>query len=56
MLALEIATDAITPDDPELLGDLIIAAVSDAIAKVDSEMEGQMGGMGIPGMPGGLPF
>jgi len=54
--SLDIAREVVDPEDIEMLQDLIIAAVSDAIAKVDSEMEGQMGGMGIPGMPGGLPF
>jgi len=54
LLALEIAPDAITPDDPELLGDLIIAAVNEASRKVDDEMQqltqGMAGGMKIPGL------
>ena len=54
--SLDISREVVDPEDIEMLQDLIIAAVSDAIAKVDREMESQMGGMGIPGMPGGLPF
>ena len=54
LLALKIAPEAITPDDPEMLQDLVIAAVGDAARKVDQEMGdrigGLAGGMGIPGL------
>ena len=54
LLSLKLSPDAITPDDPELLEDLIIAAVNEAGRKVDSELQektaGMTGGMNIPGL------
>mgnify|MGYP000724177492 CR=1 FL=1 len=38
LLALKLSPDAITPDDPELLEDLVIAAVNEASRKVDDEL------------------
>lgn len=54
--SLIISPEVVDAEDVEMLQDLVIAAVNDAQAKVDSEMQDQMGGMGIPGFPGGLPF
>jgi DNA-binding YbaB/EbfC family protein len=54
LLALKLAPEAITPDDSELLEDLIIAAVNEAGRKVDDEIEqltqGMAGGLNIPGL------
>jgi len=54
LLALKLSADAITPDDPELLEDLVIAAVNEAGRKVDEEIEGltkgMTGGLNIPGL------
>jgi DNA-binding YbaB/EbfC family protein len=54
LLALKISPDAITPDDSELLEDLVIAAVNEAGRKVDGELEqltqGMAGGLNIPGL------
>jgi DNA-binding YbaB/EbfC family protein len=54
LLALKLSPEAITPDDPELLEDLIIAAVNEASRKVDEELQeltqGMAGGMKIPGL------
>jgi DNA-binding YbaB/EbfC family protein len=54
LLALKLAPEAITPDDSELLEDLIVAAVNEAGRKVDDEIEqmtqGMAGGMNIPGL------
>jgi len=54
MRGVTIKPEAIDPDDAELLEDLIIAAVNDAMAKADetaqSQMGGLMGGLGLPGM------
>ena len=54
LLALELSPEAITPDDPELMQDLILAAVNEAGRKVDAEIQqmtqGLAGGMGIPGL------
>jgi DNA-binding YbaB/EbfC family protein len=54
LLALKLSPEAITPDDAELLEDLIVAAVNEAGRKVDEEIEqltqGMAGGMNIPGL------
>jgi DNA-binding YbaB/EbfC family protein len=54
LLSLVLAPDAITPEDPELMQDLVIAAVNEGGRKVDSEVQrltaGLAGGLNIPGM------
>ena len=54
LMALTLAPEAITPDDPELLQDLVLAAVNEAGRKVDNEVQrmtqGMAGGLGIPGL------
>ncbi len=56
LLSLKMAPDAITPDDAELMEDLLIAAVNDAGRRVDEEVErltqGMTAGLKVPGMPG----
>lgn len=53
MTALKIAPEVITPEDPEMLEDLVLAAVNDAKAKGDQTLadrtKDMMGGMGLPG-------
>lgn len=46
---ITIEPDVVDPDDIEMLQDLIVAAVNDAVRKVDEEMQNQMGGMMPPG-------
>jgi len=54
LLALHLAPDAVTPDDPEMMQDLIVAAVNEAGRKVDAELQritqGMAGAMKIPGL------
>jgi hypothetical protein len=54
LVALRLAPEAITPDDPELLQDLVLAAVNEAGRKVEGEIQrltqGMAGGLGIPGL------
>jgi DNA-binding YbaB/EbfC family protein len=54
LLSIRLAPEAITPDDPELLGDLVLAAVNEAGRKVDESIQemtrGLTGGMNIPGL------
>jgi DNA-binding YbaB/EbfC family protein len=54
LLSLEIAPEAVDPDDAEFLQDLVLSAVNEAVRKVDemveAEMGGALGGMNIPGM------
>jgi DNA-binding YbaB/EbfC family protein len=55
LLALRLSPEAITPDDTELMEDLIKAAVNEAGRRVDEEVErmtqGLTSGLGLPGMP-----
>lgn len=45
---------AIDPDDPELLEDMVLAAVNEALrsaqALVQSRLGGALGGLGLPGL------
>ncbi len=54
MTDLTIKPEAIDPDDPDMLADLVLAAVNDALGKVDDTTKQTMGkytqGMNIPGM------
>jgi DNA-binding YbaB/EbfC family protein len=54
LLALKLSPEAITPDDPELLEDLVIAAINEASRKVDEQLQeltqGMAGGMNLPGL------
>ena len=54
LLALTIKKEAVDPEDVEMLQDLIVAAVNEALAKVHADMAEQMGkitgGLNIPGL------
>ena len=54
LLSIDLSPDAITPDDPELMGDLIVAAVNEAGRAVDAEIEkltqGMTAGLKMPGL------
>ena len=56
ILAIDIAPEIVDPDDIETLSDIMVAAVNEAIKKVnadsDAEMQKLTGGMGGFGMPG----
>jgi len=58
IISMSISKEVIDPDDVEMLQDLIIAAISDAQAKIDEKLKKDMGGLagGIPGIPGGFPI
>ena len=54
---LTISPDAIDPDDPELLQDMVTAAVNEAIRAAQELANTKLGGIagmggGMPGMPG----
>ena len=51
---IKISPDAVDPDDVEMLQDLIMAAVNEAMKQVDKEYEALMGGMGNIGGAGGF--
>ena len=46
---LTINKDVVDPDDVEMLQDLIITCVNEALRKVDDETSSQMGKFNIPG-------
>jgi DNA-binding YbaB/EbfC family protein len=57
VLEVRIDPKAIDPDDPEMLSDLVLAAVNEALrssrnlmeSKLSAMMPGGMGGLGLPG-------
>lgn len=54
VVSIEIEKEVVDPDDVDMLQDLILAAVNDALTKsqdmVSSEMSKLTGGMNVPGM------
>jgi DNA-binding YbaB/EbfC family protein len=53
IVAITIDPKAIDPDDPEMLADLVLAAVNEALRSASSLMESKVSGM-LPGGLGGL--
>jgi DNA-binding YbaB/EbfC family protein len=55
---IKIAPEAIDPDDPELLQDMVTAAVNEALRSTQELAASRMGGIaglgggGLPGLPG----
>ncbi len=56
ILSLNIEKEVVDPEDIDMLQDLVIAAVNDAISKVDDEVKGNMSSAIPGGLPGGIPF
>jgi len=54
VISIQIEKEVIDPEDAEMLQDLILAAVNDALSKSQEMVSGEMakltGGMNIPGM------
>jgi DNA-binding YbaB/EbfC family protein len=54
--SIKIAPEAIDPDDPDLLADMVVAAVNEAIRSArslaESKLGSAMGGLGGLGLPG----
>ena len=53
VVSITIDPKAIDPDDPEMLADLVLAAVNEALRSASALMESKMQGM-LPGGLGGL--
>jgi nucleoid-associated protein EbfC len=53
---IKIAKEAIDPDDPDMLADMVLAAANEALRSAQGLMEsrlgGMMGGLGGLGLPG----
>ncbi|MDQ2983097.1 MAG: YbaB/EbfC family nucleoid-associated protein [Actinomycetota bacterium] len=49
---IKISPEAIDPNDPELLADMVLAAVNEALRSAQSLMESKLGGAmgGLPGL------
>lgn len=58
IVAVKIKSEAVDPDDVEMLEDLVMAAVNEALRKAQElaaqEMQKVAGGLNIPGLPPGL--
>ncbi|SPD76078.1 conserved hypothetical protein [uncultured Desulfobacterium sp.] len=56
IISIRIEKEVIDPDDPEMLQDLVLAAVNDALTRAKDMMNQEMGkltkGMNIPGLSG----
>ena len=56
VLSLDIKPEIVDADDIETLSDILIAAINEAIKKVEDASSEEMGkitgGLGLPGMPG----
>ena len=50
ILSLTLQKDVVDPDDVEMLEDLILTCVNEALRKVDSAQAAQMGKYNIPGL------
>jgi nucleoid-associated protein EbfC len=54
VLSVTLDPEVVSRDDVAMLQDLIVAALADAHRKVDaglaSQMQGMMGGLGLPGL------
>ena len=47
---IKLQKDAVDPDDVEMLQDLILTSVNEALRKVDEAQEQQLGSFNIPGL------
>lgn len=56
VLSIDIKPEVVDPDDIETLSDILVAAVNEAIKKVNTTNSDEMGkitgGLNVPGIPG----
>ena len=50
ILEIKLQKDAVDPDDVEMLQDLILTAINEALRKVDEAQASQLGKYNIPGL------
>jgi len=53
-LSVKIRKDAVDPDDVEMLEDLVLAALHDAVARVNEAQQSSLGNLMPPGLGGML--
>jgi hypothetical protein len=51
LLKLELDPEVFQPPDPEMVAELVVAAVNEAMRKVDETVEKRLGGLMRPGFP-----
>ncbi len=54
VVSVKISPEAVDPEDVEMLEDLVLAAIHDAVEKSKELAEKKMGGLGVPGGLGGM--
>jgi len=54
IVGVSISPEAVDPEDVEMLEDMVLAAISDAVEKSRELAKKKMGGFGVPGGLGGL--
>ncbi len=54
IVGITISPDAVDPEDVEMLEDMILAAINDAVEKSRELASKRMGGLGMPGGLGGM--
>ncbi len=52
LVSVEISPDVIDPEDPEMLGDLVVAAVNTAMRQIADAAGDSMGGLDMGGLGG----
>ena len=52
LVSVELDPSVLDPDDPELVGDLVVAAVNQAFAAAADDASGAMGGVDLGGLGG----
>lgn len=56
VVSIKIEKEAVNPDDVEMLEDLVLAAVNEALRRAQEMVQGEMskltGGLQLPGLPG----
>ena len=50
ILDLKLQKDVVDPDDVEMLQDLVLTAVNEALSKADSMMQSELGSFNMPGL------
>ena len=50
LLDLKLQKDVVDPDDVEMLQDLLLTSINEALRKVDAAQEQQLGSFNIPGL------
>ena len=50
VVSIKLSEEVVDPDDVEMLQDLVLTAVNEALNKADSMMQSELGSLNIPGL------